>query len=241
MMEPLQVWSEFIQKLRDGSFTEGDCKPINGICFGYFITRPDQEEFRKRILGSGPPTYEYGEDKLIFKLDEGKKSVVRFDFVTEGSRWYLYFIDSLTIPIKAIDSLPFSEFPALEPWRESFGRTEDIISFKVKVYKRVAEDKGKEEALAWFKDGMSFRVCSSAWLPYFSPPKAFVLLVGWKDSRLYGENVIIEELSDGRSVILYKDHTWFKMYRVAAQFKSQITFDEYNLSLRDSSLKFMEG
>lgn len=226
-MEPLQVWNEFTQKLRDGLLTQEDCKPINGFCFGFFITRSDQEEFRKSILSSGPPTYEYGEEKLIFKINQGKPSEVRFDFVIENSRWYLYIVDACTIPIKAIDELPFTDFPAFDSWKEAFLRAERIITSKVHVYLAYTKEKGKEAALSELKDGFGFRVNASAWMPYFSPPKAFVVLIAWVESRLNGEKVAIEKFSDTHCIIHFRDHIWFKVYDIATHLRARITRDDY--------------
>ena len=124
-------------------------------------------------------------------------------------------------------ALPFTDFPSLGGRDEIWGLSEEYINFKLKVYLRVAEEKGKEEALSWLKDGFARRVNASAWMPYFSSPKAFVVLIAWIESRHHGENVSIEEFSDARCVIRFRDHIWFKMYDTATQFRSRISRDAY--------------
>lgn len=228
-MTPEQVWTEFTRRLATGKFGEEDCEPIRGTCFGLFITEDHHATWREQIAGTPPPAYEFGEDKLIFFMDEGTPKEVRFDFIERDNRWLLYFIDAVTIPIKSIDQLPYDEFPPPRSGESDrdFGLWEDYISFKLKVYQRVKEEKGREEALSWLADGFGKRVAASAWWPYFTPSRAFVVSSAWIESRHYGQDVAIEEFGDARCVLLFRDHIWFRMYEMATQFRGQLDRQEY--------------
>jgi hypothetical protein len=228
-MSPCEVWIEFAEKLAAGTFRETDCEPIEGTCFGLFIMEDIHAAWRDQIAKAVVPPYEFGEDKLIFYMDEGTPQEIRFDFVERRSRWLLYFIDATTIPIMSIDQLPYNDFPLPRSGEGDvgFGLWEELISFKINVYKRVKEDKGIAEALSWLADGFGKRVATSAWCPYFEPRKGFVVLSAWTESRHYGQDVSIERFGDDSCVLAFRNHVWFKMYDTATQFRSQIGRAEY--------------
>jgi len=226
---PEHVWTGFTRKLASGEFGEQDCEPISGTCFGMFITEERHADWRRQICETPPPPYEFGEDKLIFFMDEGTPQEVRFDFVQRGDRWLLYFVDGVTIPIRSIDHLPFSDFPDPRTGESAthFGLMEEHISFRLKVYQRVKEKEGKTEALSWLADGLGRRVGAAAWFPYFSPRKAFIVSTAWSERRMYRQHVVIEEFGDDRCVLLFRDHVWFKMYAAAAQIHARFDQEEY--------------
>jgi hypothetical protein len=226
-MEPTGVWKQFTEKLRSGEFGQDDCKSINGFAFGLFLTEPAHSAFRESIISAAAPTWEWGENKLIVRINEGSPAEVRFDFVEDNGKWLLYMVDAVTIPIRAIHDLPFDEFPPFDPATEAFLRAENLISFQVHVYQRIAQEKGKEEALSWLRDGRGKRVAASAWMPYFSAPKAFTVFIAWYERRLMGEEVSISEFSDERCVLRFHNHLWFKLYNTATHLRRQIAPEDY--------------
>ena len=226
-MDPTTIWTEFTRKLANGNLTEADCWAVDGVCFGLFVTEPAHTEFRDWILNQSMPEWEEGEDKLLFFADRGKPSEVRFDFYVRDGNWLFYTIDGITIPLKRTPDLPYSEFPSLSPWQEAFGRREGEVAFKLRTYLHIRDAESKENALAFLQDGSGMRACALAWVPYFEPRKAFIVLMGWLERRHYGEDAILEEFSDERCVLTLRKCMWLRLYDVATQFRKWMSREEY--------------
>ena len=110
---------------------------------------------------------------------------------------------------------------------------EQVITEKVYFYLRLKEEKGKEEALTWFRNGQGYKLNVEAWMPYFTLRKSFVVFAAWVENRYWGQKMVIEALSDARSVLVFKDHEMLRLYDVAGHLRPKISLEEYKELFED--------
>jgi hypothetical protein len=181
---------------------------------------------KRFIIHQENPPYERGEEKLVYTLKSSEWDEIRLDFVVVDERWRFYLIDGLTIPIKEMPQLPFSDFPPY-PGFEDRMRMEHVVTQKVNFYLRLKAEKGKEEALAWFRHGEGHKLNIEAWMPYFTLRKSFVLFNAWVENRYWGQRMVVEELSDTHGVLVFVDHEWLILYDVTGHLRPRISRNEY--------------
>lgn len=231
-MDPKEIWDEFRDKLRRNDLTAEDCIRHSRIDYADFFRDERASGLKEFIVHQEDPQCERGEEKLVFTLKSTEKDEIRLDFVDRDERWRFYLIDGLTIPIKEMPQLPFSDFPAY-PDFENRMRMEYVVTKKVLFYLRLEAEKGKEEALTWFRDGDGYKLNIEAWMPYFSLRKSFVLFTAWVENRYWGQKMVIEELSDTHSVLAFVDHEWLILYDVAGHLRPRISLEEYKELFED--------
>ena len=231
-MNPQKVWTEFRDKLRRSALAEEDCIRHSKVDYVAFFRDEHMRDLKDFIIRQEDPKYERGEEKLVFTLKSSEKDEIRLDFVVEGDRWYFYLIDGLTIPIKEIPPLPFSDIPPY-PQFEPRMRMEAVVTEKVYLYLRLKAEKGREEALTWFRNGEGYKLNIEAWMPYFTLRKSFVLFTAWVENRYWGQQVVIEELSDEHSVLVFKDHLLLVLYDVVGHLRPRISMEEYKELFED--------
>ena len=231
-MNPQKVWTEFRDKLRRNELAEEDCIRHSQIDYVAFFRDEHLRDLKDFIIRQEKPTCERGEEKIIFTLKSSEKDEIRLDFVVKGDRWYFYLIDGLTIPIKETPPLPFSDLPPY-PGFEHKMRMEAVITEKVYFYLRLRKEKDKEEALTWFRNGEGYKLNIEAWMPYFTLRKSFVLFTAWVENRYWGQPVVVEELSDTHSVLVFQNHLLFILYDVAGHLRPRISLEEYRELFED--------
>ena len=231
-MEPLRIWTEFIEKLKKNQFDNSDCIRHSKMNYAEVFKSRRWQSLKNFITKQDNPEIEYGEEKIIFKLKSGEKEELRLDFIVRDNRWYFYMLDGLTIPIKKIPALPFAEFSPY-PEFENRMRMKYHISKKVQFYLKLKQEKGKEEALSWFRDGEGYKLNIESWMPYFTLRKAFVVFTAWVENRYWGQKTVIEEFSESRSVLLFRDNEVFIIYDVTGHLQPRIGREEYRELFED--------
>ena len=116
-MQPERVWLEFVAKLRSGTLFKDDCRPLVDGLHRFFVGR--QKEWGQMLSGQPAPRGELAGDKLCFHVPTDESTSVRLDFLLAEGRWYLFHIECITIPVREVTSLPWSDFPDLpdcETW-----------------------------------------------------------------------------------------------------------------------------
>ena len=109
----------------------------------------------------------------------------------------------------------------------------DEFRKKVYFYLRLKEEKGKEEALSWFRDGEGYKLNVEAWMPYLSLRKSFVAFAAWVENRYWGQEVVTEALSEAHSAVLFKDHELLALYDVTGHLRPRISLEEYKELFED--------
>jgi len=226
-MTPDEVWLDFCDRFVGGRLTREDCRPLVGEMLWDFLERPGSADTLKQFLAGQPiPKSERAGDKLIFWVPSGDDWTFRFDFLLADDRWYLFTFECVTLPIKEVTSLPFTDFPGL-PKQEDWIRQEFANSERIRFLSRLAKERGFDEALEWFRDGAGYVVGAQAWVPYFPAPRAFVVYACWIESNIQGIDVSLEEFTDDRCVILFRDHQYFQLYDRSGHIAPQISREDH--------------
>ena len=228
-LNPKTVWSEFIEKLRTDTLTESDCMPIDGHYHGLYVLRPEFSESRKALYSMPIPEWEYGEDRLIFFVQEPPHfpRPLRFDFVFESGHWFIKWVEGMTLPIKKIDELPFNDFPELDQFLLGMAHADIYYTQRAITFVRIKEDESLPAALSFFEDNLGSN--SGAWLPYFKESKSLVLLLAWIERRLNHETVSIERFSERDCIVRYHNHIWFRHYQISTHMREIITKEDHRL------------
>jgi hypothetical protein len=223
-MAAQDVWTGFCEKLKNDALTEADFTEEMGPYLINWLRGADTLQRRTKFI-SAPVRF----------FDTGTKAVVmlacpdddyRFDFVCENDVYKLVFMECITLPVNDITKLPYSDFIPL-PRFESWIRREKEISKTVYLYNKFKELLGPEKAALIFLDGYGEAVNARSWVPFYSGRLAFIANAAWQENRISGESIVLEEFSEDRSVIRFKDHIWLRMYRETGHLRTQIPYDEY--------------
>jgi hypothetical protein len=231
-VDPQVVWDEFREKLQRNELTSEDCVRHSRIDYAAFFRDENVSALKGFIVHQEHPRIEWGEEKLVYTLQSSEKDEIRLDFVVEDDRWHFYLIDGLTIPIKGLPQLPCSDWPAYPDFEHRM-RMEHVVTKKVFLYLRLRDEKGKTEALTWFRDGEGHKLNIEAWMPYFGLRKSFVLFNAWIENRYWGQSMVVEELTDTHAMLLFKDHELLILYDVAGHLRPRISLEEYKELFED--------
>lgn len=226
----LKIWNEFVTTLKRGDFplykirpyNESLKQPMRGFLkiihekanWQEFEREPEVHQVEKQIHYLTPLTF------------DGEEATYCFSIFVEDHEWYFQHLEAITIRLDKIGSLPTAEFPDLPEKQKNWMREEIRISKQVRLFNLLVEQKGKEFALNWFKDGNGYLVAARAWVPFFPPAKTFILYLCWEQSRLRGEEVTLEKLNEKEAIVkLIPTH--FLLYQRAGHLKGQISFEDY--------------
>jgi hypothetical protein len=149
-----------------------------------------------------------------------------FTLVLEGGQWYFEHFESIFIRLDKIGELPVSSFPDLPEERKAWMRDEFQTTKDVLLFAYLSQEKGKQFAFDWFKDGPGYAVQAQTWVPFVPLPRAFILYLCWDLSNQKREPVVLEKLSDEEARVRFAPRA-FSLYRQTAQFKQRINIDDY--------------
>jgi hypothetical protein len=233
--DDLRVWKEFVSDLRAGKME--DAARIRP----YY---PELLEPMKRYLGqlragiawdelkAGPEAFRVGSQvHFVISLphlgDEKRLAPpFCFTFVVDQGRWYFQHMETIMIRMDTLGPLPASSFPDVPAERKAWMREEIEISDQVRLFAFLAEDKGKEFAFSWFRDGAGYALAARVWVPFVSPEKAFILYLCWDFAHRRENPVTLEKLSDTEAVVRVVPR-WFQLYDAAAHLKPRISAEDY--------------
>ena len=105
-------------------------------------------------------------------------------------------------------------------------RIEHDWSDKVRLFNFLAQEKGKDFAFSWFKDGYGYLVAAQAQVPFVPPPKAFILFLCGDMSNFRGNEVTLQKLETNQALVRMKPYS-LRLYEAAAHLKPQISFEDY--------------
>jgi hypothetical protein len=163
---------------------------------------------------------------LIPLTFDGGQATYCFSFLVENDDWFFQHLEAITIRMDKIGSLPTSEFPDLPAEQKAWMREEIRVSKQVRLFYLLVNEKGKEFAFNWFKDGYGYLLAARSWVPFFPPVKAFILYLCWEQSRLQGEEVTLEKLEENEAVVRLTQ-IYFALYQRSAHLKLQISYEDY--------------
>jgi len=228
--DELKIWKEFMTTLRNDQMTLEKIRPFN-------------DAWKKTMLGWLKQIKEYASPEELeaepetFRVDNKVHFIVPltfedstreycFSFLIEGSDWYFHQLEAIFIRLDKISSLPTTKFPDMpEEWKNTH-REETKITKQVRLFNFLSEEKGKDFALNWFKDGNGYFLAAQVRVPFFRPSKAFILYLCWEQANLIGNTVKLVKLEEKEAIVEIQS-TYFDLYKAASHLKEQISFEDY--------------
>jgi hypothetical protein len=231
----LVIWKEFVDLLKSGQLTQDRIKPHE------FISKETQLRFLGNLKKASDRASSWGEweaepevfpveNQVHFLIPLGfggeKKTVYCFTFLKEENTWYYRHMENISIRLDKTPLPPTSDFPDLPEETKAWQRAEMYWSKMVYFYTVLSKEKGKEFFFNLMKDGAGYFLASKVWVPFLPPQRAFILYLCWEQSRLQGNNVVLQKLTDKEAVVDLQTH-FFYLYKHAGHLKGQIDFEDY--------------
>jgi hypothetical protein len=228
--DELEIWQEFVTALKKGEITSDNIHPY------YENLREPILEFLRQIREEAqwaefeaiPEIHRVGDQVhyLIALTLDGQKCTYCFTILVKENKWYFQHLESITLRLDKITSLPTSTFPDI-PEGEKFHIREEIrASEHVRLFNFLAKEKGKEFAFNWFSDGAGYYLAAKVWVPFLPASKAFILYACWEQSNLRGNKVTLEKLNDNEASFRLRS-TYLELYKITGHLKQQISFEDY--------------
>jgi hypothetical protein len=229
-LSDLPIWKEFVVALKKGEITPDRLRP-------YY------EEFRSPLMGylkemrekaawaeweAEPEVHRVG-NRVHFLISlsfEGPSVTYVFSFMSEPDTWHFQHLEAITIRMDKIGALPTSTFPDVPEETKAHIREETHWSREVRVFNLLVQEKGKDFAFDFFKDGNGYFLAARVWVPFVEPSRAFILYLCWEQANLIGNEVILEKLDEGEAVVRMRT-CFFRLYKAAAHLSQQIPFEDY--------------
>ena len=149
-----------------------------------------------------------------------------FTLVKEDGGWKYVHVENIFIRLDKVTDLPASVFPDLPEEKKAWQREEIYWSQIFNLYDRLAKELGKDGFVDLWKDGPGYFLAAKTWVPFVPPERAFILYSCWEQSRLRGNPVTLEALSDREARVRIQPR-YFALYKSAGHLKLLIPFEEY--------------
>jgi len=228
------IWKEFVAALKAGTLTVDRIRPLYGVDKEQLLNWLN--ELMKATSDNGalsdwdaPEIIPVGNlVHFVVKLRIGPETTTErsLSFIKEGGRWYFGHMENIMIRLDKIPPPPTSEFPSLPEETLTWQRNEILWSDLVRIYLTTAEKNGKDFALNLFKTGDGYFVAAKSWVPFVPPASAFILYLCWAESRLYGNLVTLEKLTDEEAVVEMQTHFFF-LFKRSSHMRQWLPFDDY--------------
>lgn len=229
--DELKIWKEFVSLLKENKINLEHIRP----------TSPLTKESQLQLLNSfranavweewevEPEIVRY--ENLVTFIVTLKQWTYTFNFLVEDTKWYFRHLEGIFIRLDKIRSLPASKFPDLSESLKDWARDEIRISEYVRLFNVLSEEKGKEYAFDLFKNiignGIGYFLAAKAWVPFFPPPRAFILFLCWEQANLRGNKVTLVKLTDNEAIVRFDETNYFNLYVRTTHLKKQISFEDY--------------
>ncbi len=229
-MVDVAIWKDFVSSLKHGKLTSKRIRPLHESLkepiLKFLVTMKDKATWKE--FESIPEVHQVGNhvNFLIPLTFEGKKTTYCFTFIVEDNKWYLQHIESIVIRLDKIPHLPASIFPDLPEDQKAWMREEIRVSEQVRLFNLLKEQKGKDFAFSWFKDGAGYFLMAKTWVPFVSERKAFILFTCWEQANLRGNSVTLEKIGDQEAIIRMKPN-YFQLFHRTGHLKQQVSFEDY--------------
>lgn len=229
-----RVWSEFLKSLEKGSFDETRIRPLHdglapvvaGIAHSIAAKIPVDRWPKLPEMITDPEAVTPAVYFMVPLATDGSETTFCFSFVLDGERWFLRHIECITIPLTKVPDLPANSFPDIEADKKAWIREELEATERVRLWRFLKSEFGREFALNWFKDGPGYVLAARAWVPFLPLHEAFVLYLCWEQSRLRGSDVTLERL-DASTATVAMTPLYLSVYAHATHLKEQISEEDY--------------
>ncbi len=228
------IWKEFVAAVKDGRVTADMVRPYEGISKDIILKQlADFKTWHDSVK-----TWREWDDPEVFPVGNAvhyivtftwggqTKNVFCFTLLKDGGRWYYRHVENIFIRLDKVNKFPASEFPDLPAETKAWQREEGYWSQMVYFYNVLGAEKGKDFFLNLLKDGAGYYLEAKTWVPFVPPERAFILFLCWEQSRLRGNEVTLESLTDRTAVVRLKPQ-FFALYQRTGHLKSQIAFEDF--------------
>ncbi len=233
--DDLVIWREFVDLLKSGNLTQDQVKPHEHISKETLLGFLEQlKEASDRASSwqewEAEPEVFPVENHVHFLIPLGfggeQKTVFCFTFLKEKDTWYYRHMENIFIRLDKTPLPPTSDFPDLPEETKALQRAELYWSKMVYFFTVLTEEKGREFFFNLMKDGAGYFLASKVWVPFLPQERAFILYLCWEQSRLQGNDVVLQKLTEREAVVNLQSHFFF-LYKHAGHLKGQIAFDDY--------------
>ncbi len=230
--DPNQViWNEFTAQLVAGRITAerirpyepGQREPLMRVLDQIRRTaRPEDWKERPELHRVGNQIYGI----LALTGAGGTKTPFCFTLLVEGSQWYFQHVEAIFIRLDQIGPLPTSSFPDVSEEQKAWMRDEWRVTEQIRVFNLLREEKGRDFALDFFKDGEGYALQARTWVPMVSLQEAFVLFLCWEQAHLFVRPVTLQTLNDHAAIVQLRPR-WFELYQRTTHLRQMIAADDY--------------
>jgi len=177
---------------------------------------------------SEPEVYRVGDQVhyLVSLTIDRRKDTYCFTLLIEEGKWSFQHVESIVIRLDNVSSLPTSTFPDIPEEQKAWILEEYRVSEQVRLFNFLSQDRGRDFAFNWFRDGAGYFLAARAWVPFVPASRAFILFLCWEQANLRGNSVTLEKLDD-EEAILRMESNYFKLYAQAMHLKQQISSEDY--------------
>jgi cyclic lactone autoinducer peptide len=228
--EALRIWDSFVTLLQTGQIAAIPIHPYIPALLeplqGFLQNRYQDADWREWKI---QPEVRWVKDQIHFLLDltlHNERDRYCFSFLLEDGQWYFQHVEGITLCLDRLDPLPTSRFPEVSETKKACIREEIRVTEMVRLYNWLIQEKGRDFAYQWFRDGEGYVLAAKTWVPFVPAHRAFILYLCWEQSCLRGSAVTLLELDDqaARVAIIPID---FLLYQQTGHLKQQIAFQEY--------------
>lgn len=232
--DDVAIWKEFVGAVRNGRMTEEMVRPYANLPKDVLLKqlaeiRTAHNEFKSWGEWDKPEVYPVGDEVhyiVTFTWGGQTKSDFCFTLLKEGGRWYYRHVENIFIRLDKVDKLPTTEFPDLPEETKARQREENYWSQVVYFQSVFSKDKGKDYLAGLLRDGAGYYLAATTWVPFVPPGRAFILYACWEQSRLRGNPVSLESMTDREAVVRLKPQ-FFALYKQAGHLRGEIAFEDY--------------
>lgn len=226
----LKIWDEFVEAVKNNQITPERIRTYDNLPKDMFLQW--SKMFKEGKLWEQiqePPEVHVVAEHIHYIVTFAKdnwKSTFCHTFLIEDGKWYFRHLENITIRLDKIAALPTSKFPDLPEAKKAWVREETYWSQQVQLFNFLAEEKEKDFAFRWLKDGPGYLVAAKTWVPFYTAEKAFILYLCWEQANLRGNEVTLEKFDNNEAVVRIKP-MYLQLYKQTGHLKTQISFEDY--------------
>jgi hypothetical protein len=228
--DPAGVWDEFVAALKKGEVTAERIRPyypdLEKPLLGYLVEMREKASWEEWSIPEETRRVGNRVHVLIPLTFDNSRATYCFTFIVEGGKWYFQHLEAITIRLDKIGPLPASTFPDVDEEIKAHIREEIRWSREIRLFYLLAQEKGKDFAFDFFKEGNGYFLAARTWVPFVEPRKAFILYMCWEQANLRGNEVVLEKFDDDEALVRMKTH-YFRLYQVTAHLRQWISFEDY--------------
>jgi hypothetical protein len=157
--DPAGVWDEFVAALK--KVTAERIRPyypdLEKPLLGYLAEMRGKASWEEWSTPEETRRIGNRVHVLISLTFDKSRATYCFTFVVEGGRWYFQHLEAINIRLDKVGSLPASTFPEIRWSRE------------IRLFNLLAQEKGKDFAFDFFKEGKATFLAARTWVPFVEP------------------------------------------------------------------------